>query len=68
MAKAFVADTARTFWPRFRQRAPGAPDKGRVILLARASFAISGAARVMDSSVYHLASVLIGRCVGRMTP
>jgi hypothetical protein len=26
------------------------------------------AARVMDSSVYHLASALIGRRVGRMTP
>jgi hypothetical protein len=28
----------------------------------------SGAARVTDSSVYHLASALIGRCVGRKTP
>jgi hypothetical protein len=27
-----------------------------------------GAARVMDSSVYHLASALNGRRVGRMTP
>jgi hypothetical protein len=27
-----------------------------------------GAARVTDSSVYHLASALNGRCVGRMTP
>jgi hypothetical protein len=28
----------------------------------------SRTACVMDSSVYHLASALIGRCVGRMTP
>jgi hypothetical protein len=27
-----------------------------------------GAARDTDSSVYHLASALNGRCVGRMTP
>jgi hypothetical protein len=51
-----------------RSRATGA-DKGCEILLSSASNPpFFGAARVMDSSVYNLASALIGRRVGRMTP
>jgi hypothetical protein len=54
--------------PAFRGRATGA-DKGCNILVSSASNPpFCGAARVMDSSVYNLASALIGRCVGRMTP
>ncbi|MEH2500896.1 hypothetical protein V1294_007375 [Bradyrhizobium sp. AZCC 1678] len=44
-------------------------DMGCDIPLSNASNSpFFGAARVMDSSVYNLASALIGRCVGRMTP
>jgi hypothetical protein len=51
-----------------RTSAPDA-DKGRDILLSSGfSSPFFGAARVTDSSVYHLASALNGRGVGRMTP
>jgi hypothetical protein len=44
-------------------------DKGCDMLVSSVSSSpFFGAAGVMDSSVYHLASALIGRRVGRMTP
>jgi hypothetical protein len=44
-------------------------DSGCDIVLSSAPHSpFFGAASVMDSSVYHLASALIGRCVGRMAP
>jgi hypothetical protein len=52
----------------FRIRAAGA-DNGRSFLPLRAFLSpLFGAERVTDSSVYHLASVLNGRRLGRMTP
>jgi hypothetical protein len=54
--------------PASRIRATGA-DSGCDMLVSSALYSpFLGAARVTDSSVYHLASALIGRCVGRMAP
>jgi len=54
--------------PASRIRATGADSGCDIVLSSAPHSPFFGAARVTDSSVYHLASALNGRGVGRMTP
>jgi hypothetical protein len=54
--------------PASRIRATGADNGCNFLPLRGFHWPLFGAARVMDSSAYNLASALNGRGLGRMTP
>jgi hypothetical protein len=54
--------------PSSRFRATAAGSGGDILRSSAFHSPFFGAAGDTDSSVYHLASALNGRCVGRMTP